>query len=175
MITFDELENILAMDLTKMRALDASGGKRASDVAINSFVNGLVSFYNQFKEPSAMYLEIYQDYMERIVAKINKAEYDYYLQKYTEEGQQQAEAMAASSMLVSVQDLPKRMQYWAAAEKFGDTIRNAENHRIAVKGISDWANFERKLTQHNRRYALFNIENNESDAEDNIEPSSLTF
>lgn len=145
MSDFQPLEKILNSDFTQMRALQASGGMRATDEAIHEFINNLNEFYKQFGGlPTQSDLNTYINYMEQITAKINASEYAYYLDKYQKEYPETAEGMASSCMLQSFKDIPKRMQYWAASEEFCGTIRNAEKHGAAVKNFNKWLTFINK-------------------------------
>jgi hypothetical protein len=145
---FQNLQNILAMDFTQMRALTAPGGKRASDEAITTFVSNFIEFYAQFTQrPNQEDLLTYQQYMQDITAKINESEYTYYLEKYTAEFPEEAEGLACATRLSSFRDIPKRMQYWAASEEFGGTIRNSTQHREVVRKFGDWIAFIDKLEQ----------------------------
>jgi hypothetical protein len=142
MPNFQKLQNILEMDFTQLRALEGSGGKRATDAAIHLFVNNLVEFYSQFiTSPTAEQLKTYKLYMEEITNKINAIEYAYYLDKYTAECPEEAVRMASACLLQTFKDIPKRMQYWAASDEFGGTVRNAKNHVTAVKNLDKWAAF----------------------------------
>ena len=139
MTSFESLQEILDMDFTAMRALPCVGGMRASDEAITAFVTNLNLFFNQFQEkPTPTDLSRYQDLMTAITEKINIAEFSYYLEKYQDEKPDVQKSMAESNKLSSFKSLPTRMQYWAASEQFGNAIRNAENHRQALKHMNDW-------------------------------------
>lgn len=73
---------------------------------------------------------------------LNESEHSYYLDKYKAEyPDQDAETMASSTELKSFKDIPKRMQFWAASEKWGDSIRNPKQHRKAIKCLDKWATF----------------------------------
>lgn len=148
---YQNLQNILIMDFTQMRALTAPGGKRASDEAIYVFVSNLAEFYSQFtqRRPNQQELQIYQQYMQDITAKINESEYAYYLDKYSTECPEEAEGLASATRLSSFKDIPKRMQYWAASEEFGGAIRNSTQHREVVRKFGDWIAFIDKQNQNN--------------------------
>ena len=148
MPNFLNLENILEMDFKQMRCLQCAGGARATDDAIHLLVNNLVQFFSQFKkDPTHEQLKIYLDYMKKITTKINESEYDYYLKKYSKESPEHMKTMALGCLLKSFKDLPKRMQYWAASEEFGDTIRNSKNHIIAVKNLDKWASLHSQFQE----------------------------
>lgn len=152
MPNFQNLQNILEMDFSQMRALKTAGGARATDAAILSFVTNLVEFYTQFDNmPTHAQLATYRNFMEQITDRINDSEHAYYLVKYTEECPADAEIMAQTSKLKSFSGIPVRMQYWAASEEFGGTIRNAAMHRIAVSELDKWS----KLLTSPRRDAFF--------------------
>ncbi len=137
---FHNLQNILDMDFNQMRALQGREGMRATDDAIHLFVDNLTAFFSQFNEPPTIeQLKTYKIYMEKITNKINISEYAYYLDKYSALYPVDAEGMASGCMLKSFKDIPKRMQYWAAAEEFGGAIRNAQNHASVVKKLNTWA------------------------------------
>jgi len=128
------------MDMSQLRKLDASGGKRATDASINLLVNSFVLFFSQFKnEPTKQQLKEYQVYINRITIKINESEYSYYLGKYKDEVENNAKSMASQSILQSFKDIPIRMQYWAASGDWGSPVRNAENHTSAVKSLDKWS------------------------------------
>ncbi len=145
MTDFQHLENILKSDFTQMRVLHAPDGMRATDEAIYSFIDNLNAFYGQFSGlPNPSDLNTYAIYMEQITAKINASEYAYYLDKYKKVYPDIAEGMASSCKLHTFKDIPIRMQYWAASEEFGGTIRNAEKHAIAVRNFNKWLTYINK-------------------------------
>jgi hypothetical protein len=134
------------MDFTQLRGLKSPDGARATDEAIHCFVDNLVLFFSQFKQkPTPDQFKIYLDYMNQITAKVNESEKDYYLKKYTAECPEHAEVMTLHVALKSFKDLPTRMQYWAASEEHGGTIRNSENHIIAVNKLDEWASSQAPL------------------------------
>jgi hypothetical protein len=146
------------MDFTQLRKLDAPGGKRATDEAIELFVNSLNDFFVQFEGlPTALHLQTYKTYMDTITQKVNESEYNYYLKRYQIEFPDDAEVMAETNKLSSFKDIPTRMQYWAASHKWGDSIRNARNHVKAVKSMEAWA----AMFNHKRHYSFFQKEQNE--------------
>lgn len=152
MANFQNLQNILDMDFTEMRAIPGAGGMRATDAAIRLFVNNLVSFYLQFEaDPTKEQLRTYVMYMEAIKRKINISEYAYYLDKYTPDYPEEAKNMAKICMIRSFQEIPKRMQYWAASEEFGGTIRNVKNHVLTLKHFYRWE----ELTKREHRDLFF--------------------
>ena len=149
MADFEPLEKVLNMDFSQMRALDTSGGKRATDKAIHDFVSALSEFFSQFdKKPSKEELKTYLGLMDKITQKINETEYNYYLGKYTAmypDDLDKVKSMALGNLLKSYRDIPTRMQYWAASEEFGGAIRNAQQHALVVKKLNQWGSAEVKM------------------------------
>lgn len=165
---FQNLQNILDMDFKQMRAIPGHEGLRATDEAIHLFVDNLIAFFSQFNEPPAKeQLKTYQVYMEKITNKINESEYTYYFNKYTALYPEDAEKMASTCMIKSFKELPKRMQYWAASEEFGESIRNSKNHSIVVKKLNTWALWINKSNPN----AFFHADAPEID----IEPSNKSI
>lgn len=154
---FNSLQKLLNMDFTQLRALPAAGGCRASDEAIAEFVNCLNSFFSQFDHqmiPTGQEIATYATYITNLTAKINESERAYYVEKYRKEQypEQTVQYMADTCQIKSFRDLPKRMQFWAAAEKHGDSIRNPDNHKTAVTNLNRWAKFVDGM---NTRHTLF--------------------
>jgi len=52
-----------------------------------------------------------------------------------------AAEMASLQALQSFNGIPIRMQYWAAGEKWGDSIRNPELHSPLIKQMKIWSNW----------------------------------
>ncbi|KTC78804.1 hypothetical protein [Legionella cherrii] len=168
---FQNLQNILDMDFKQMRAIQGHEGMRATDEAIHLFIDNLISFFSQFNEPpTGEQLKTYQVYMEKITNKINASEYAYYLNKYSTQYPKNAENMASGCMLKSFKDLPNRMQYWAASEKFGEAIRNAKNHSVAVKKLNKWAYL---INQYNKNF-FFQHQEEQGVNKENISPQTDT-
>lgn len=140
MTSFESLQTILDMDFTAMRALPCEGGMRASDEAITAFVTNLNLFFNQFQieHPTPTDLSMYQTLMTAITEKISLAELTYYLEKYQNDEPDARQSMAEQNKLSSFKEIPRRMQYWAAGETFGDTIRDAKNHIKAINHMNHW-------------------------------------
>ena len=141
MADFSGLKNLSEdFDFTQMRALV----NRATDEAIISFVGILNDFFSQFAEiePSLEELQTYTKYMNLILAKINEVEYDFALANYSKTEPEYAHIMAEGVKLSDISKIPTRMQYWAAGESFGDTIRNASEHSKAVEQL---ARFDRLI------------------------------
>ncbi len=145
MRSFEALETLAHFDYTSMRALD---DHRASNEALLTFHNLLHVFFGQFskdEKPDLAILTTYIHQMHQILSAINQQEYQFFLQKYTAEHRelppQTIEWMAAESQVKSIAKIPSRMQFWAAGESFGDTIRYPEQHRKTVKLLTKWHNF----------------------------------
>jgi hypothetical protein len=141
---FKNLRTLLELDYKQLRALPCDAGHCATDEAIEKFVNQLIEFFSKFDhiKPDQLQLAIYLAYMKQITININMSEHSYYLDKYKAEyPDQDAETMATANELKSFKDIPKRMQFWAASEKWGDSIRNPEQHRKAIHSLNTWATF----------------------------------
>ncbi|MHB1222049.1 MAG: hypothetical protein ACYC0J_08635 [Gammaproteobacteria bacterium] len=157
-INYEALENILAMDFSELRAVkigvDANATPEelavadscATDEAIFSFVNNLAIFFKQFPTSFQLFSlsktdsNEYKSYLEKIIKKVNESEYTYYLVKYSQDIN--AEMMARTTACIKPTDsnaLARRMQYWAAGERFGDTMRNPELHQYVVKQMKKWS------------------------------------
>lgn len=116
--------------------------------------------------PTREVLNIYNDYMQKILIEINKSEIAYYFDKYihdpldlnTDDTQNNinkkeeiASMMANLQALKNIKDLTSRMQFWAASEKFGDSLRNSKNHKQAVNKLIEWST----LTTRGQSHSLF--------------------
>ncbi len=145
MINFDALHTILAMDFSQMRAKKQSEREYcASDEAIISFVDLFNTFFKQCStKPSAPELAEYQSLMKLITERINISEVAYYTNKYRAEGEtpEMAAEIAANQALTNFKGISKRMQYWAAGEEWGSSIRNAALHSQVVKKMESWWNW----------------------------------
>lgn len=147
MPNFHNLQNILEMDFTQLRALPCADGRyRASDAAIVYFVNNLVAFFTQFAgRPTLAELEEYLAYMNEITFQINISEYAFAYNDYQhscpDSSQEEQETMARHNKLDSFKSIPVRMQFWAAAEQWSDPIRNPVNHGKAIDGLEKWGKF----------------------------------
>lgn len=142
MINYESLEQLVSMDFKKMRALEAPGGRRATDEAITLFVNGFLAFFSQFQQfPNCFQLEKYKECLEKMTLRINIFEQEYYEQKYISEGIEPnfAKVMAETCCLKSYKNIPERMQYWAASDTWGNSVRNPLNHVRAVKQMEEWS------------------------------------
>lgn len=142
MSKFEPLTTVLAMDFTQMRAKKQADINCATDDAIRSFVSCFSDFFAQFtSRPSEDELKQYQSIMEHISQRISSAEVNYYTNKYTLEGYsaEKATHLASFHALKGYQGIPTRMQYWAAGEQWGETIRNAEMHAAVVNQMNQWA------------------------------------
>lgn len=151
-IKYQSLEKILAMDFSQLRALKisnkhapeelAEADSRATDEALLLFVQNFADFFTQFSSLSKLEtqdLDNYESYLHKIIEKVNESEYQYYLIKYKQHGEN-AEFMAKSASYVKDgQGLATRMQYWAAGETFGDAIRNVERHQYVAKQLEKWS------------------------------------
>lgn len=176
MADYSSLERIIQMKFSDLRAASCkdSSNMRATDEAISLLVNNLRTFFSQFKDiPSEAVLREFECKMDAILVEINKSEYEYYFQKYSKESPEGAAAMARQNAEVSISKLSKRMQYWAAAADFGDTIRNPQMHRLVVEDLDKWANALARLNKRHSREAnkvanlnvLFNAAGSDPDDE----------
>ena len=141
MINFNALNEILEMDFSQMRAKDNT---RATDEAIIKFLTLATTFYSQCSQaPSKEELAEYSHIMDLITAKISTAEIVFYTKKYRNEGQtkEMTEQMAVSQALRNFSQIPTRMQYWSAGERWGENIRNPELHSKVVKQMRIWLNW----------------------------------
>ena len=151
-IQYESLEKILAMDFSQLRALKISNNdapeelaeadSRATDEALLIFVQNFADFFTQFSslsKPETQYLDTYESYLHKIIEKVNESEYQYYLTKYKQHGEK-AEFMAKfASYVKDGRGLATRMQYWAAVEIFGDSIRNSDTHRYVATQLQKWS------------------------------------
>lgn len=129
------------MDFFQLRALDG----RATDAAIEFFVQSLNEFFEQLNanSPDEADQETFLEYMNAILEKINEVEVNYFSEKWVKEWgedfpKEEIMRIAAANKITDYKKLPIRMQYWAAGEVWGGSIRNAEAHKIAIKGIEAW-------------------------------------
>ena len=140
MHSFNSIEVLVNYDFTQMRALH----NRASDAALMFFHQNLANFFNQFGDtrPSLQELQTYVALMQQITENINIAERAYFTEKYTREMPDEApevlESCVEHNLLESYESIPSRLQFWAAGEHFGDTIRFAEEHLETVRGLDRW-------------------------------------
>lgn len=145
MYNFTSLEELaIHFNFHHMRTLD---GMRATNEALLQFYHLLNLFFDQFPKNQHIDIPILQKYIELmtiITQRINDAEHTYFLAKYQTEEQNQTpefiKKMADCNRLLSFKMLPSRMQYWAAGNFFGDTIRFPEEHRKTVKQLQHWNN-----------------------------------
>ena len=142
MSNFEPLKVALAMDFTQMRAKKQREINCATDEAIKLFVSCFRDFFAQFaSRPSEAELQEYKQIMDRITNKINDAELAYFTKKYTDESKYSTDEvshMTSFHALKGYQGIPTRMQYWAAGEQYGGTIRNAEMHANVVHQMDKW-------------------------------------
>ena len=130
-------------DFADMRRLDTPGGKSATDTAIRVFIAQLNDFFTSFAEKAPTQEERlqYLSVMTHITAKINAAEYAYYLRKYEvdyPECPESWQAMASSNTLESFNKIPSRMKDWATKPD-GLTFRHAESLQKVIKHLNDWS------------------------------------
>lgn len=140
---FQPLENILNMDFQALRQLDTESGKAATDEALRELLDNFNAFFAQFKgtKPTALELQTYKEYLTKITEQMSASEYAYYLKRYQAEGHECAEQMAKPNRLKSYHDIPKRMQFWSAPERWGEMIRFANDHKNVVKNLKRWSDF----------------------------------
>ena len=143
MTSFTSLTQIIDMDFTQMRALPAPGGARATDAALVEFTSKLNNFFVQFQKntPSSADKQTFKTLMDKIIDKINVAEYAYYLEKYRQDEPEQCESMAQLNKITGFEAIPKRMQYWAASDVHGGTVRNLDAHKTSVLHLETWAKY----------------------------------
>lgn len=137
MADFSPLHQILEMDFSQLRALDG----RATDESIIFFVDKLKEFFTQFGN-SPVSLEDKQQYrtiMSEIINGINIVERKYYSEKQNSNKIKPASPIKLETYDVTLAKLPDRLQYLAAGEKFGETVRNSANHVEVVKYLQQWS------------------------------------
>ncbi|KGP62408.1 hypothetical protein EP47_08310 [Legionella norrlandica] len=144
MTNFTYLDNILEMDFSQMRRKPVLEGMTATDEAISYFIDNFNSFFAQFKKrPSEKDLATYRVYLEKILLQINKSEYEYFLScystQYSDLSEKEIQNMAHSNCLRSIKDIPTRIQYWARAKTWGDSIRNPQEHKKAIDSLNQWS------------------------------------
>ena len=143
MVNYDDLHKLLEMDFGQMRVRKVTSGYAASDEAIHAFVTHLTTFFSQFSnDPSAEVLAEYQKLMGHLTQKINDSEFRYFNEKYKDDGFKEDDALdlAKCCRLKSFKEIPNLMQFWAATETWGGTIRNANPHSLVVKKMQNWSN-----------------------------------
>jgi len=145
MINFDILNSILAFDFSQMRKkINLRGDAGATDEALLSFLNLFSDFYSQCtSKPNKEELAEYERLMQLITECINTSEVNYYTEKYIAAGEtpEMAAEMACLQALQNFNGIPIRMQYWAAGEKWGDSIRNPELHSPLIKQMKIWSSW----------------------------------
>lgn len=140
MRNFQLLESLVDFNYQEMRAL----GHRAGDEALIYFHQVFKSFFDQFKDtpPSIHELQLYVNLLTQIVSCINPCEYAYHLNKYQREFPEmtavEIQKMASVCQLKDYKQIPIRLQFWAASETFGDSIRFPLEHRATVKNLEKW-------------------------------------
>lgn len=152
MPNFQILEDIVHFDYSQMRALD---GKRATDEAIYLFVSLFNRFFESAKEDiiNIDILMSYNQYLKNIYNNIDQYEVLFFKRKYqTEFSDYPAETIKYMSDSNSIQNkkngLQTRLQYWAAGENLGDSIRNPIEHRRLIKNLNKW---EEKMSSFSSR------------------------
>jgi hypothetical protein len=140
MRNFESIESLLEFNFQEMRAL----GHRASDEALINLHLIFKTFFDQFRSapPSIEELQLYVNLLTHVVARINQFEYAYYINKYqtefTEMSAIDIEKMARGCQIKNYQQIPIRLQFWAAGEAFGDSIRFPLEHRATIKNLEKW-------------------------------------
>ena len=130
-----------SFDFTQMR----TNNGRATDEALQQFHQIFHAFFAQFPDKRIIPVNILQTYvaqMSKITAKINQAEYQYFLAKYqteySTETPQMHESMAKGSELDSYKKIRPRLQFWAASPTWGNVVRFPEEHLNTVKNLEAW-------------------------------------
>ncbi len=142
MIDFTPLVDILNMDLSQLRA----NSGRATDDAILLLVTKLNEFFAQFEiNPTPEEQGVFDKVMGEIIQKINMVEKDYFKQKYINDPEMKDIDLNLYT-IQSYKALPELMQYFAAGEKFGDTIRNPSEHIKAITSLQKWPNIKKELS-----------------------------
>ncbi|NDH08333.1 MAG: hypothetical protein EBY16_01715 [Gammaproteobacteria bacterium] len=135
------LTELESFDFRQMRANDG----RATDEALEQFHQIFHAFFAQFPDKRIIPFDVLQTYvaqMRKITAKINQAEYQYFLAKYqaeySTETPQMRESMAKGNELDSYKKIRSRLQFWAASPTWGNAVRFPEEHLNTVKNLEAW-------------------------------------
>jgi hypothetical protein len=148
MIRYDALNELLSSDLSQLRAENGHG----TLIAITQFVNGIVEFFEQFERfskhgkviPTPQEIKNINQQIKQLFSKLSTVEKEYYSKKYMQDPDyaefpaDQLTRLIAANGISSMTTLRKRMQYWAATDKFGETIRNPKQHQAAVNALDKW-------------------------------------
>ena len=144
MINLEPLTDIINMDFSQLRALDG----RATNESIELFVAKINEFFSELKKsnpPTVEDTKLINIALNQIIDKANTAEMNYYtIRNQKPEHAEYRDVDVSQYKIESLEKLPQRMQYWAAGERFGDTIRNAREHRKAVIHLRLWSSNEKE-------------------------------
>ena len=135
------LTELESFDFRQMRANDG----RATDEALEQFHQIFHAFFAQFPDKRIIPFDVLQTYvaqMRKITAKINQAEYQYFLAKYQAEycteTPQMRESMANATRLNSYKKIPVRLESWSHDPNHKPSIRNPEQHVRIVEKFTLW-------------------------------------
>ncbi|KTD74636.1 hypothetical protein [Legionella waltersii] len=167
MIQYEALSELLSSDLYQLRAENG----HATLEAITQFVNRINVFFGPFKQrahidkviPTPKEIDYINDQLKELFGKLSTVEKEYFAKKYKQDPayaeftEDQMREMIASHEISSLSTLRKRMQFWAATDSFGATIRNPKEHRAAVNALDNWERLF--LSQAKNTFSFFDVHN----------------
>jgi hypothetical protein len=145
---FQILEALTHFDYTQMRALEQ---RRATNEAMKTFVNLFNGFFNSAVERITLAIATqYVTFIQQISLKIDQDESVFFKEKYRFENPDFYDEVIDSMVKLNAienkcQGIQRRMQFWAAGNSHGDTIRNVEAHIELVQHLNKWEEAARNL------------------------------